>query len=313
MAQTNPDGVANSVEKITEYLATAMDNVLVAEAKTTALAANPLYVDASSRAKTIKIATADVKGAGDYSASKGWPENSGSLTWQDYTLQYDRGTSFLIDALETDQTGGLVSASLMASEFLRTKLVPEIDAVRIAKAATAASAAGNSDTTIPTKAKVFGQIVEALDTIYDNTGIDSGVTVFVNTKYRSVLNLAEEYTRVKSLDGTGDAIQTRVQSINGNPIVFVPSARMVSQVTTKDGVTTGQEDGGFEGAGNEVSFLAVAPQCAQGIVAYSNVTVLPKGSHTRGDGDFWAYRVYHDCIIPKNRAGGIYVSLGEAL
>lgn len=310
MAQTNPDGVANSIEKITLNLIGAMDNVFAHEAKTNSMTANPLYVDASARSKTVKVASAVVNGAGNYDPAKGWPVNTGSLTWEDYTLQYDRGTSFLIDALETAQTDGIASASLMASEFFRTQMIPEIDAVRIAKVAKKASDASQSISTAPTKKTILSQIVEGLDGIYDRTGIDSGITIYINNTYKSMLDLSEEITRTKNVESTGETISTRATNINGNPVVFVPSSRMYSDVTVNAGDT---DTGGYKPAGNAVNFLLVAPQCAQGITSYSNVTVLPRGSHSRGDGDFWAYRVYYDCIVPKNKVGGLYVSLGSAV
>ena len=34
----------------------------------------------------------------------------------------------------------------------------------------------------------------------------------------------------------------------------------------------------------------------------------PKGAHTRGNSDFFAYRIYHDCIVPKEQIGGLFVS-----
>ena len=315
MAQTNTDGVANNIAKITEYLTNAMDNVLVAEAKTNGMTANPALVDATARSKTIKLATVAAKGAGDYDAAKGWPMNSGSLTWEDYTLTYDRGTSFLVDALETAHSNGLASAAVFASEFLRTKMIPEIDAIRISKASKAAVTADQKDTTTPTKANVITKLTEALDGIYDRTGIDEGMTIYMNNSLKSILGLSSEFQRTKDIAGNGESLNTRATSINGNNIVFVPSARMYTDFTLLDGTSSGQTDGGFapKTGANAVNFLIAAPNTAQGLVSYSNVTIVPKGQHTRGDGDFWAYRVYHDCIVPQNKVGGLYVSLGAAV
>lgn len=315
MPQTNPDGVANNIAKITEYLTNAMDNLFAAEAKTVRMTADPALVDATARSKTVKLATVLTKGAGDYDPAKGWPMNSGSLTWEDYTLRYDRGTSFLVDALETAHTSGIGSAALIASEFLRTKMIPEIDAVRIATASKAAADANQKDTATPTKANIITKLTEALDDIYDRTGIDEGMTIYMNNSLKSILGLSSEFQRTKDIAGNGESLNTRATSINGNPIVFVPSSRMYTEVTLQDGTSSQQTDGGYipKTGANAVNFLIAAPNTAQGIVSYSNVTIRPNGQHTRGDGDFWAYRIYHDCIIPENKVGGLFVSLGAAV
>ena len=46
-------------------------------------------------------------------------------------FNYDRGRKFSVDAMDNEETAGLAFGKL-ASEFIRTKAVPEMDAVRFA-------------------------------------------------------------------------------------------------------------------------------------------------------------------------------------
>lgn len=298
---TNPGWTPNDIGKISKYLTEAMDEVLEAELKTSRMTADPNIVEGARQGKTIKLATARTSGAGDYSVSNGWPAGSGSLTWEDYTLEYDRGTSFLVDALDTEMTSSLASASVFANEFIRTKMVPEIDAVRIARASSAAIGAENTEAGALTSTNILGKIEDALDSVFTLTGKDSGRTIYVNSKLKSTLRKSTEFTRVKDVGNTGGKISTSFEMIDDDYVVWVPPTRMYSSVELGTGYTKGAN-------AEDLNFLVCADRSAQGVVAYADMTVIPKGAHTRGNSDFFAYRIYHDCIVPKEQVGGIFVS-----
>lgn len=298
---------ANDIGKITQYITESMDKIFVHDLKTAGMRADPMMVEKGRNAKTVLLATPMTAGAGNYSATKGWPQSKSSLEWNPYTLRYDRGASFLVDSLETSQSGGLASIGLVGGEFIRQKMVPEIDATRIATAAGIAAEAGfKAEGETLQKGTILSKITDAIDDIFDRTGIDTGITIYLNNKLKSTLEGSTEYQRTKSIDSQGRNLDQYVESINGNPVVFVPSHRMYSKIILHEG---GTDDGGFDNAGSEINFLLAAPNTAQGIIAYNNVVALPKGSHTEGDGDFYAYRIYHDCICPINKRAGLYVSL----
>ena len=298
---TNPGWTPNDIGKISKYLTEAMDEVLEAELKTSRMTADPNIVEGARQGKTIKLATARTSGAGDYSVSNGWPAGQGSLTWEEYSLEYDRGTSFLVDALDSEMTSSLASASVFANEFIRTKMVPEIDAVRIARASSAAIGAENTEAGSLTSTNILGKIEDALDTVFTNTGKDSGRTIYVNSKLKSTLRKSTEFTRVKDVGNTGGKISTSFEMIDDDYVVWVPPTRMYSSIELGTGYTKGAN-------AEDLNFLVCADGSAQGVVAYADMTVIPKGAHTRGNSDFFAYRIYHDCIVPKEQVGGIFVS-----
>lgn len=300
---TNPGWSPNDIGKISKYLTEAMDEVLEAELKTTRMTADANIIEGARTGKTIKLATPRTSGAGDYSVSNGWPVGTGSLTWEDYTLEYDRGTSFLVDALDTEMTSSLASASVFANEFIRTKMVPEIDAVRIARASSAAIAAENTEAGALTSSNILGKIEDALDSVFTATGKDSGRTIYVNSKLKSTLRKSTEFTRVKDVGNTGGKISTSFEMIDDDYVVWVPPTRMYSSIKLGTGYSKGAN-------AKDLNFLVCADRSAQGVVAYADMTVIPKGAHTRGNSDFFAYRIYHDCIVPKEQVGGIFVSTG---
>ncbi len=53
------------------------------------------------------------------------------MTNETVKFNYDRGRAFSVDAMDNEETAGIAFGRL-ASEFIRTKVVPELDAFRFA-------------------------------------------------------------------------------------------------------------------------------------------------------------------------------------
>ena len=71
-------------------------------------------------------------GLADYSRNGGYVDGDVTLTNETVQFNYDRGRAFSIDAMDNEETAGVAFGKL-ASEFIRTKVVPELDAFRFAK------------------------------------------------------------------------------------------------------------------------------------------------------------------------------------
>ena len=301
------NGPDNTIGATKQYVTEAMDLAFAQNLKTAAMTPQPGIVEAGKTAGSIYLATPEVGGLGNYSKANGWTQMESNLNWTAYQLSHDRGAAFLVDRLDAEQSKNMGAVAVMAAEFQRSKLIPEIDATRLAKVADVAVAeqqAAESETL--TKANILTKIEEALDGINDRTGYDTGNTIYVSTAVRGLLMQSSEFTRTRDIMAPGTEFNDVIGNIDGNPVVIVPKARMHSKVTYNNGATG---TGGFTGAGSPINFAIVAPGCANGVISYTNITALPAGTHTRGDGDFWAYRIYHDCIITEQSKPGVYVSL----
>ena len=82
----------------------------------------------------IKVAKLDMDALGDFSRNDGYTKGSTTFRWE--TIKYDkeRSQDLRIDRLDNAEALKLPFAKL-SSEFIRTKVVPETDAARIAKIA----------------------------------------------------------------------------------------------------------------------------------------------------------------------------------
>ena len=122
----------NNIELSKVYLP-LLDEIYKAEAKTSILDGDEVTVKKGQNGE-IKIAKLDMDGLGDFNRNSGYTEGTTSLTWE--TIKYDkeRSQKLHVDRLDNEETLGVMVAKL-SSEFLRTKVVPETDAARIAKIA----------------------------------------------------------------------------------------------------------------------------------------------------------------------------------
>lgn len=306
MANTNYGGVANTLADVTLALTDMLDEVYAQESKTAMWRPNPALVRGFQNSKTGQIPTIETQSLGDYSMVNGYPSASVQTTFQNYTLQYDRGASLLIDVVDLMQDGNVAQASAVLGEFSRSHLVPEIDAVRIGKVTTAAL--GTTDhfksSYTPSKSTIFSEIMDGLHAIQDDTGIDEGMTIMVNSKYLGMLKQSTEFSRSITVNDSVDRINSKIGSIDGNDVVAVPSARMFSafDVSATPGVT------GFSASSGAVGVVALisAPNTAQGIVAHNITNIINASENQTADATRINFRCYHDCIVPKNKKQGLY-------
>lgn len=298
----------NSIAEVSQVLTSILDETFQQASKTAMWAADPNVVRGFQNAKTGQIATIKVSGMGDYNPAKGFPEGLASMTLEDYVLRYDRGVSYLLDQVDVMQAAGIPTASAVLAEFSRSALVPEVDAVRIASVASSAIAGGKSKSYTPAKATILSEITEALQAIEDATGIDSGINILVNQKYGGILKASTEVTRMKDIESSAMVINNKIASINDNPVTYVPSARMYSEFDLKDGVAGTMEGAGFAPSSDAKEVVAVfsVPGAVQGIVAHNIQKVISPEMNPDADGTKLAFRVYHDCIVPKNKVPGVF-------
>lgn len=81
-------------------------------------------------ANTVNIYTIDAKAMGNYSRNAGFVPGNVDGTWQAYTLSTDRGRSYMVDALDNEESMNMAFGGLL-SVVERQHIVPEIDALNL--------------------------------------------------------------------------------------------------------------------------------------------------------------------------------------
>ena len=150
MATTVTPVIANSIGLASEYLP-LLDEVYKAESKTSILDTVQDRVRWSDEYHTFYLFETDMDGLANYSRNDGFVRGDVTAQWRAYEPQWDRGRQFLVDRIDNAESMGMAFGTL-AGEFMRTKVVPETDAVRFATYASGAAAGMKVTETIATGA-----------------------------------------------------------------------------------------------------------------------------------------------------------------
>ena len=262
-------------------------------------------------AKTVMIPELEISGLGDYDRDTGFVKGTVSVSSRPYTLAMDRGRSFQLDREDNDETGIAGLAGQVMGEFVRTKVVPEIDAYCLSKLAGYAATASQTVTGTP-ESQAFQMLSEAMAKAQNAVGYDEELVAFLDSGLWTALQASGEFIRQI---GTGDfrrgEVNTQVKSYNGMALLPVPDSRMKTAFTFRNGVDEGQESGGFAPAAAAQSIgLLLLPRRAAALVKKTDqVRIFPPESNPGADAWKFDYRLYYDLFIKNSMAGGIIAYL----
>ena len=249
-------------------------------------------------ANKVSIFKTELDGLADYSRANGFVNGSVTAGWESYTLSKDRGVGLGVDRMDNEETLGMAFGTL-AGEFMRTKEIPELDAYRFAKMAsangiTSASAAITVGTT-----DVPGLIDAAEQAMGDDEVPYEGRILFVSEK--AYAGLKAKITRYLRNEGE---VQRNVEMYNDMEVVRVPQSRFNTAVTLYDGTA----NFGFAptAGGYKINFMIVHPSAVLPIVKHDIVRIFSPDEYQQADKWVFQTRVYHDMFVLENKVKGIY-------
>ena len=201
-----------------------LDKLIIAEATSTFLEANPNQIQYNG-GSTIKIADIIVSGLKDYDRTDGFKDGDIKLTWSDYTLTQDRGTSFQIDAMDVDESANMATAATVISEFGRTQAVPEIDAYRYATIAKSPNVTQGAAVAV-TKANIAEEIDKAI-VAAEELGIKlSDLVLLMSPTNIQVASDSDKFQKLKNTTViTKGGVDYNVESYRDIAIQPVPTVR----------------------------------------------------------------------------------------
>lgn len=302
--------MANAItyaSKLTEQL----DKMFVQSAVTGFLTDNALRAKFVG-AHTVLIPEMDLAGLGDYDRSTGFADGSVSVTNSPFTLSQDRGRSFMLDAQDEDESGVANLAGQVLGEFVRTKVVPEVDAYCLSKLAGVAKTAGQTAALGDGKTianGVFALIQDLISKVRDKVGYDEALVAFLDPTVHDALMATPEISRsIRTDDFKKGEINTRVKYIDNVAILPVPSARMKTEYDFFDGSTEGETDGGFKPAtmAKSIGALVMPKKGASLVRKTEKVRTFSPDQNQKADAYKFDYRLYYDLLVKKSQIPGIY-------
>lgn len=250
-------------------------------------------------ADTVKLFKTSVPGLGNYNRSTGYPHADLTSTWETLQLTKDRGVDLIVDRMDNEETLGMAFGTLVG-EFMRTQVVPEIDAYRFAVYAANAGTKVNADITVGTT-DVPGLIATAEQVMGDAEVPREGRILFISeTAYNGLQNKITRY-----LDNQG-AVSRMVESYNGMEVVRVPKGRFSTAITLYDG----SANFGFvptASTGYEINFMIVHPSAVKNAVKLALPKIFSPDENQSADAWKFQYREYHDAFVLANKVNGIYL------
>lgn len=273
--------------------------------------------------KEVKIPHLSMQGLADYGRANGTGFASGDITFKYQTkeMRKDRGRSFQFDAYDVDETNFVLTAGNVLSTFQTTKVVPEIDAYRYSMIAREILIAhtqsgqpvkgltsGTTGTGIaegivsenyaPNKSTIFSKVKADLAAIRNIVG-DIPLVISMSSLALAELEQADEISRQLIVtDFEKGGIMTKVKSIDGVPIVEVPSSRMATEFEFKN-----DANGGFakSAKGADINWI-ITPANAPIAVSKTD-TVRIFTPETNQSAHAWKidYRKYHDLWLTEEQ------------
>lgn len=264
--------------------------------------------------KEVKIPKLSVDGLADYDRSGGTGFVGGSATfaYETKTMTQDRGRSFSIDANDVDETGFVVTAGSIMGEFQRTKVIPEIDAYRLSALSALAPEANKVYSYTPGKADIIDKIKLGIKTIRQK-GYNGALVIHITYDAMMEVELAL-LGKITSVDFAVNGINTKVPAIDSCPLIETAENRMYSAIQLYDGVTAGQEAGGYVKAatGIQMNFVILPRTTPIAITKQDNMRIFDPLTNQKANAWAMDYRRYHDLWVKDNAAESIYISYKEA-
>lgn len=295
--------MANSIALAQKYLP-ILDEIYKKESITSILDAANNRVQFVN-ANTVKLFKTSLQGLGNYARNSGFVDGDVTATWETHTLSKDRGRSFSVDAMDDEETINMAFGTL-AGEFLRTKVVPEIDAYRFAKYASTSgiNTATAADITIGTT-DVPALIDTAEKVLGDDEVPEEGRILFISeTAYAG---LKAKITRVLANE---NGVQRNIEVYDNMRVIRVPKARFNTAITLYDGTTSGQEAGGYivpASTSYAINFMIIHPSAVLQVAKHVKPRIFAPDTNQKADAWKFDYRIYHDAFVEDNKVKGIYL------
>jgi hypothetical protein len=299
----------NNLEYSTGFQ-TVLDETIVAQSTSGWMEGNAGQVIYNG-GREIKIPVIGTAGLANYDREKGFKEGSVSLTYETKSMTMDRGRTFLLDAMDVNETNFVVTASNVLASFQREKVAPEIDAYRYSKIAQMAIDKDKISVAVITEANVLTQLNNDMYAILDKVGEGAQLVISMSTAVAKILDNSEKL--LKKLDVTNfttGAITTKVKMYNDSPVLRVPSSRMYSKYQFLD-ADTSTDTAGFAKANDAVAinWIISARTTPIAISKTDKVRVFEPNANIKADAWKVDYRKYHDLWITDNKMDTVRVSL----
>ena len=295
--------MANNIELFKKYVP-LLDEVYKLSSLTADLDGAPELARQGNNVNELIIPKISMDGLANYSRNSGYVDGDVTLTNETVKCNFDRGRMFTVDTLDNLETAMIAFGSL-ASEFIRTKVVPELDAFRFATLASISGISTTDAAALSTGANVITALRAAVNKMDEDEVPDNERILYITP---TLLGLVKDLDTTKSkevLDGFAK-------------VVKVPQSRFYTAIKQLSGkvepvsggsTTDDQTAGGFAKADSakNINFMIIhKPAVIQYQKHVAPKVITPEQNQ---DADAWkfGYRNVGISDAYENKVAGIYL------
>lgn len=273
-----------------------LDEVYKLASLTADLDGNPELAQQGANANELIIPKLSMQGLGSYSRNGGYVNGDVTMVNETVTCNFDRGRMFTVDTMDNLETAGLAFGRL-ASEFIRTKVVPELDAFRLAQyAGTTGISKVDSGATLSTGAGAVEAIRAGISKMDEDEVPYEGRILYITP---TILGLIEDMDTTKS----------RAALNSFAKVVKVPQTRFYTAITQYDGSTSGQEAGGYAkgGSAKDINFMIIHPTATIQYQKHVTPKIISPEQNQTADAWKFGYRNVGIADLYDNKLAGVYL------
>ena len=253
-------------------------------------------------ANVVNVFKTSIVGLGTYSRASGYPAGDVTGTWETLTLAASRGRAFSIDRMDKEETLGQAFGTV-AGEFVRTGVVPEVDAYRFSKYASWSGITEiGTPATLDTAAKVIAAFDVAMGQLDSDEVPPEGRKLYISTVCYNLLKAS--LSRTLGNEITADR---RVKMLDTVEVIPVPQTRFYKGITLDAGGSSSA--GGFAktgSTGRDLNFLLLHPTAVLQTTKLAAMKIFSPEENQTADAWLFQYRLYHDAFVYDNKVKGIY-------
>lgn len=285
--------MANVIATFKKYI-DLLDEVYTSVSLTSKLDSDSTLAKAGANANEIVIPKLEMQGLGVYNRNDGYVGGDATLRNETVKFNYERGRKFNIDAMDNEETAGVAFGKLSA-EFIRTKVVPELDAFRFATYA-GKTGISKAEADLTTGADVVAAIRAALNKMDEDEVPFENRHLYITPTLKGLI---DDLDTTKSRD-----ILNRFASIN-----TVPQTRFYSAIDLLDGKTEGEEVGGYkkDASGKNINFMIIEKTALMQYPKHTVNKIFTPEQNQNADAWVFCYRAYGLAEIYENKTAGVYL------
>lgn len=288
--------MANSIALAKQFIP-ILDEVYKNASLTAKLDGAADLVRQGANANELIIPKLDMQGLGNYSRNSGYVAGDVTLTNETVRCNFDRGRMFQVDYMDNLETAGIAFGRL-AGEFIRTKVVPELDAFRFAAyASTPGISKISAGATLADGAAVITALRNGTNKMdEDEVPFDDRHLFITPTLYGMVQDLDNSKSK-EVLSRFAD-------------VTLVPQTRFYTAITQYDGTTASQTAGGYiknASSGLDINFMIIHKPAVIQFEKHVAPKIIEPAMNQTADAYKFGYRNVGIADVYENKVSGIYL------